>query len=112
MKLRNVDPDLVDICKQIVAGVDNNPDCLPDRLIEAYSGSRQGALEHARYTVITPCDDAIQNNGYWGGKNQDGTFGLVAYDEKKGEVIITAQEARDIVAGKLKQVNVRYGKRK
>lgn len=108
---REVDSELIDVCQEIVAGLDRNPVCLPQRLLQAFHGDKKKALEHAVFVATTPADDLIQNNRYWGGKDEKGTysFGIFSKENERGfEICLTPDDARKIVVGELKTIQVKY----
>ena len=109
-----VDRDLLDVCKEIVAGLDRNTAYIPKRVLDAFHGvvlGATGALEHVVLTATTPSDDLIQNSRYEGGLEKDGTyrFGIYAKEGEKGfDVVLTEKDARAILTGRLKEAKVEY----
>ncbi len=107
--LKRFFPQLKDIASIIVAGLDGRDDLIPKRHVKACGLER--AREIVRHAALMPTCDLIQNSvssaspRYWGGRDEDGTFGFGLYGEDNDtgvgyEINLTPNDARTIVAGK------------
>lgn len=102
---RPVDDALVDLCKALVGGLDDNAETIPQKIVVVLGG-REEALRNF-VVLATRQGSSIKYLHYEGGLYPDGTFGFV-HREENYEVLLTAQEIREVTTENLRQVRIEY----
>lgn len=106
------DPNLVDICQTIVAGLDKDVTRIPRRYLQGFRGDLERALGFVVSAATRNTCDLLQNDRYLGGKIGEGTYGFGIYlqeeDERPFQFVLTETLAREIADGHRTQINVEY----
>lgn len=104
MKLnRPINQELVEICQTVLAGLDDNVDCMPED-IRKFHG--HAALDFARRVAYETNGIINFGNGeYGGGRCDNGTYFL---EGNHHNLRLTEKMIRDIVNGRITKVRVNF----
>ncbi|MDP1694549.1 MAG: hypothetical protein Q8L34_03335 [Candidatus Woesearchaeota archaeon] len=113
-----VDDDLLDLCRQIVAGLDGDITVFPTETRKELSQLPKPELDKFLddlYDCVTQdSDDAVQNGTYYGGKwPTDSRYHFSTWESDftfehghKLDISLNVRQVREIVRGTLKEVAV------
>lgn len=111
---RTVDRDLLQLCTEIIAGLDADISLLfPKKELKRIPKTEiRRILAFLREKALTNSDDFIQNETYYGGLWSDGLYHFSTwksdYSDRKLDIPLSVRQIKDICCRKLTKVDVKY----